>query len=149
VFAHHMTPDIAVESLRAYRKDFEPRTTDATPYSAMSVLAFASDDDDATEEFEAAWTLTIQNIRRGIREPLRPEVVREFAQSAAFRSARRDDGRMVTGEAKVVVEGLLELKESAQVDEIVVVTPSLGRDRRRDSYVAIADAWRAASGAPT
>ena len=54
---------------------------------------------------------------------------------------RNDDGRMVTGEPKVVVERLLEMKQQAQVDEIVIVTPSLDRERRKASYAAIADAW--------
>jgi luciferase family oxidoreductase group 1 len=145
VFAHHMSPDIAFEVLQDYRRRFEPRTEDAQPYSAMSVLAFASDDADAVVDFEAAWTLTIQNIRRGVREPLRPEQVRELARSEDFRSARRDDGRMVTGTPGHVAERLLEMRKLAEVDEIVVVTPSLDRDRRRASYVAIADAWRQAA----
>ena len=36
-----------------------------------------------------------------------------------------------TGEAKTVVERLLELKAEAEVDEVVVVTPNLDRPRRR------------------
>jgi luciferase family oxidoreductase group 1 len=144
-FAHHMSPDLAFEALRDYRRDFAPRTEGAAPYSAMSVLAFASDDSDAILDFEAAWTLTIQNLRRGIREPLRPEQVRDFAQSADFRASRRDDGRMVTGEPKAVAGRLLEMKELAQADEIVVVTPSLDRQRRIGSYTALADAWRSAA----
>jgi len=111
----------------------------------MSVLAFASHDDESIIDFEAAWTLTIQNIRRGIREPLRPEQVRDFARSREFRASQRDDSRMVTGEPKAVAERLLEMKELAQADEIVVVTPSLDRERRRGSYVALADAWRRAA----
>jgi alkanesulfonate monooxygenase SsuD/methylene tetrahydromethanopterin reductase-like flavin-dependent oxidoreductase (luciferase family) len=71
--------------------------------------------------------------------------VRELAQSAEFRSGRQDDGRMVTGEPKVVAERLQEMKQAAQADEIVVVTPSLDRDRRRASYVALAEAWRSAT----
>jgi luciferase family oxidoreductase group 1 len=145
VFAHHMSPDIAFEALRAYRRDFQARIDGAGPYSAMSVLAFASEDDEAVLDFEAAWTLTIHNIRRGVREPLRPEQVQELAGSAEFRSARRDDGRMVTGEPKAVAERLLEMREQAEADEIVVVTPSLDRERRKASYAALADAWRQAS----
>jgi luciferase family oxidoreductase group 1 len=145
VFAHHMSPDIAFEALRGYRREFSPQEEGDEPYSAMSVLAFASDDDQAILDFEAAWTLTIRNIRRGVREPLRPEQVRDLARSEEFRAGRQDDGRMVTGEPKAVAERLLEMKHLAQVDEIVVVTPSLGRDRRRDSYVALAEAWRAAA----
>ena len=143
VFAHHMSPDLAVPALKQYRAQFRPRQDGATPYSAMSVLSFASDDPDAVAEFEAGWTLTIANLRRGIREPLRPEQVREYARSPEFRRDSRD-GRMVTGEAKAVVERLLELKSEAEVDEIVVVTPNLDRTRRTASFRSIADAWRAA-----
>src|SRR4051812_43551903 len=44
VFAPHMSPEIAVEALREYRRDFTPRRPHDAPYSAMSVLTFASDD---------------------------------------------------------------------------------------------------------
>ncbi|MGH3275160.1 MAG: LLM class flavin-dependent oxidoreductase [Streptosporangiaceae bacterium] len=145
VFAHHMSPELAFEALRGYRRDFTPRAPGGSPYSAMSVLAFASEDDEAILEFEAAWTLTIQNIRAGIREPLAPERVSDFARSGEFRAGRRDDSRMVTGEPKAVAERLLEMRQAAQADEIVVVTPSLDRTRRRGSYAALADAWRAAA----
>jgi luciferase family oxidoreductase group 1 len=145
VFAHHMSPDLAFEALRDYRRRYKPRTEGTEPYSAMSVLAFGSEDPDAVIDFAAAWTLTIQNIRRGVREPIPPEKVKELARSPDFKAARHDDGRMVTGDPKAVVERLLEMKQDAQVDEIVVVTPSLDRDRRKASYAAIADAWRQAA----
>ena len=139
VFAHHMSPEVAVPVLRQYRRDFQPRRDGDQPYSAMSVLSFASEDAEAVAEFEAGWTLTIDNLRRNIREPLRPEQVKEYARSAGFR--RDQDGRMVTGEPKAVVERLLELKDEAEVDEIVVVTPNLDRARRTASFQAIAGAW--------
>lgn len=145
VFAHHMSPDLAVAALRDYRREFRPRTEGALPYSAMSVLAFASDDANAVTEFEAGWTLTVDNIRRGVRQPLRPEQVREFARSEQFRRRANADSRMVTGEAKAVVERLLELQEQAEVDEIVLVTPGLDRGLRRQSYRAVAEAWRQAA----
>ena len=142
VFAHHMSPEIAFDVLRDYRRTFEPGAAGEEPYSAMSVLAFASEDDESVAEFEAAWTLTMQNIRRGVREPLRPEQVREVVRSGDFQRTATADGRMVTGEPKVVVERLLEMKAAAEADELVIVTPSLDRDRRIGSFRAIADAWR-------
>jgi luciferase family oxidoreductase group 1 len=146
VFAHHQSPDLAVEVLREYRREFRPRHDGDAPYSAMSVLAFASEDEDAVLEFEAAWALTMANLGRGKREPLRPEEVREHARSDAFRGARRPaDPRMATGSPKVVAERLLELKEAATVDELVIVTPSLGRDQRIASYRDLAQAWTAAA----
>ena len=145
VFAHHQSPEIAFDVLQDYRREFRPRVDGDAPYSAMSVLTFASDDDEAVVEFEAAWALTMQNLARNKREPLRPEEVTEFARSDGFRSRRQDrDPRMVTGEAKQVVERLGEMKERAQVDELVLVTPSLDRARRIDSFRQVADAWRAA-----
>jgi luciferase family oxidoreductase group 1 len=145
VFAHHMSPDLAFSALRAYRHQFQPRTEGAQPYSAMSVLAFAGDDADAVTEFEAAWTLTRQNIQRGSREPIPPENIRDFAASPEFKSGRRADDRMITGEPKAVATRLLEMREQAEADEIVVVTPSLDRERRKASFAAIAAAWREAS----
>lgn len=144
VFAHHMSPELAFDVLRDYRRRFEPGRPGDQPYSAMSVLAFASDDAEAVLDFVAAWTLTRRNIQRGVREPLAPEAIAEFRASDDFRSARRDDGRMVTGEPKAVAERLLEMKALAEADEIVLVTPSLDRDRRKASFTAIADAWRQA-----
>jgi luciferase family oxidoreductase group 1 len=144
VFAHHQSPEIAFDVLRDYRRDFRPRREGDEPWSAMSVLAFAGDDPEAVYEFEAAWALTMRNLARNIREPLRPEEVSEYARSETFRSRRRDrDPRMVTGAASDVVARLAEMKELAQVDELVVVTPSLDRKRRIDSYRRIAEAWSA------
>jgi luciferase family oxidoreductase group 1 len=146
VFAHHQSPEIAFDVLREYRREFRPREESDQPYSAMSVLAFGSDDEEAVLEFEAAWALTMQNLARNKREPLRPEEVVDFARSPQFRSRRQErDPRMVTGPAKEVVERLLEMKARAQADEIVVVTPSLDRQRRIDSYREIAQVWSAAS----
>ncbi len=144
VFAHHMSPDLAFESLRRYRREFRPRTDGARPYSAVSILTFASDDEEATREFVAAWTLTLRNLARGVREPLRPEEVQEFARSREGRMSGLDDSRMVTGSAKSVVERLQEMKAQAEADELVLVTPGLDRERRANSFVAIADAWRQA-----
>ena len=143
VFAHHMSPEIAFEALREYRREFRPRLEGDEPYSAMSVLTFAGDDEEAVLEFEAAWALTMRNLARNIREPLRPEEVTSFARSEEFRGRRRErDPRMVTGPAKDVVERLREMKEQAQVDELVLVTPSLDRERRIGSFREVAEAWQ-------
>ena len=146
VFAHHQSPDLAFEVLPAYRRDFRPRVEGDVPYSAMSVLTFASDDEDSVREFEAAWALTMTNLARGKREPLRPEEVAAHARSTEFRGRRRErDPRMVTGEPKLVAERLLEMRDRAGVDEIVLVTPGLDRARRIDSLRAVGEAWSQAA----
>ncbi len=141
VFAHHMSPDLAVDALRAYRREFTPRTEGAEPHAVLSVLAYASEQEADRREFEAGWVLTMQNLARGVREPLRPEAVRAHAASSSFRPDASARGRMAVGEPKQVVERLLELKDAAQADELVVVTPVLDRARRAASLAALAQAW--------
>lgn len=140
VFAHHMSPEIATAVLRRYRADFQPGV-EQTPWSAISVLAFASDDPEQVTRFEAGWALTMLNLRRNIREPLRPEDVEAFAASPEFRDAPRDASRMAVGPAEQVVERLRELQAEGETDEVVVVTPSLDRASRIASFEAIAQAW--------
>ena len=140
VFAHHMSPDLATPVLRRYREQFQPGV-EQQPWSAISVLAFASDDPEQVTRFEAAWALTMLNLRRNIREPIRPEEVTAFAASPEFRDAPRDPDRMAVGPASEVVARLRELQEQAQTDEVVVVTPGLDRAARIASFEAIAAAW--------
>jgi luciferase family oxidoreductase group 1 len=140
VFAHHMSPEIATSVLRRYRADFEPGV-EQEPWSAISVLAFASDDPAEVTRFEAGWALTMLNLRRNIREPIRPEAVDEFAASAEFRDAPRDPDRMATGPADQVVERLRQLQQESQADEVVLVTPGLDRAARIASFESIGAAW--------
>ena len=140
VFAHHMSPELAVDALRTYRQEFRPGVEDE-PWSAVSVLAFASDDPASVATFEAGWRLTMSNLRRGVREPLRPEEVETLASSPEFAALPRDDGRMVTGAPDDVAKGLRTIQEQTQADEVVVVTPAIDRTRRIESYRAIAAAW--------
>lgn len=140
VFAHHMSPELAIPALRAYREQFRPGV-EQEPWSAISVLAFASDDESEVTRFEAGWALTMLNLRRGIRTPLRPEEVDAYATSPAFLSAPRDRTRMAIGTADEVVARLRDLQQAAETDEVVVVTPSLDRAARIASFQAIAAAW--------
>ena len=105
------------------------------------MLAFASDDPASVATFEAGWRLTMANLRRGVREPLRPEEVEALASSPEFAALPRDDGRMVTGSPDDVAKGLRSIQEQTQADEVVVVTPAIDRTRRIESYRAIAAAW--------
>jgi hypothetical protein len=71
--------------------------------------------------------------------------VLEFARSADARALQSDESRMVTGPARHVVARLREMKESAEADELVLVTPGLDRERRVNSFASIAAAWRQAA----
>ena len=63
VFAHHMSPELAFEALLDYRRRFDPGPSGATPYSAMSVLAFASEDTEAVRDDPNAHVTLIGDSR--------------------------------------------------------------------------------------
>ncbi|MFV0251876.1 MAG: LLM class flavin-dependent oxidoreductase [Beutenbergiaceae bacterium] len=140
VFAHHMSPELATSALVQYREQFRPGVQQH-PWSSISVLAFASDDPDQVTLFRAGWALTMLNLARGVREPLRPEQVAEFAASPLFHQASAHEPRMAVGTADDVVRQLRDLQQQGQTDEVVVVTPGLNRAQRIASFQAIASAW--------
>lgn len=139
VFAHHMSPHVAVDALRAYRREFVPRCAGDEPWSAISVLTFASEDEQQRRRFVAGWALTMHNLARGVREPLRPEEVDAVVADPSF--GQSDDRGMVVGEPEAVAQRLHELQAQAEADEVVVVTPSIGREHRAASLRALAAAW--------
>jgi len=144
VFAHHMSPDLAVDALRAYRADFRPGYIDR-PWSAMSVIAHATDDADEALAATAAWTLLIDKLRVNERGP-RPDydTIAEYSKSSAFRLAQATTpDRVFAGPADEVAERVRALAAQAEVDEVVFVCPLPGRQRRIDSLAALAKAWQA------
>lgn len=143
-FGHHQNPDQAARLLRQYRSNFVPGDR-SEPWSAMSVLAFASDDAQDRTRFEAAWELMFYNMRRNIKTPVSPEDVDAFALTPHFREADRDPSRRAVGTAEQVVEHLQALRSEAEADEIVIITPGLPRHKRIQSYQDIAHAWHASA----
>ena len=93
VFAHHMSPELAVDALRAYRRDFQPSELGSEPRVIVSALALASHDPEVAADFKAGWALMMRNLRRGART--RPTVDRDprVPDLVGVRRDRADVGR--------------------------------------------------------
>ena len=120
VFAHHMSPELAVDALRAYRRDFKPSELGSEPRVIVSALALASHDPDVAADFKAGWALMMRNLRRGARTRPTREEIREYRTSAEYaeieptlagQNLRRRSGQCRGAE-------LNELGEAAQADEL-------------------------------
>jgi alkanesulfonate monooxygenase SsuD/methylene tetrahydromethanopterin reductase-like flavin-dependent oxidoreductase (luciferase family) len=83
----------------------------------------------------------MDNIRRGIQAPIVMSEVADAARAAEFHDEGYARDYMVVGSPETVVERLIEIKEQAQADELVLVSPGLDRARRISSYQAIAGEW--------
>lgn len=125
VFAHHMSPEIAVAALRAYRTNFVPSELGGRPRVIISALALASEDPETAEDFKAGWALGMRRIRSG--ETTRPtiEETRDFRRSEDYaRLAPGLDGRVFAGPPSEVAKGLTALADEAGADEITLVCPT-------------------------
>jgi luciferase family oxidoreductase group 1 len=143
VFAHHMSPELAVDVLRAYRRDFRPGHIEA-PRAGVSVLAYATDDPDDADLARASWSMLVNRIRRGERGPGPSlEEVAAHAHSGRFAEVRRSlDGRLFAGPPDRVAEQVADLAERAGADEVAVVSPISDRARRTRALSAFIAAWR-------
>jgi len=87
VFAHHMSPELAVDALRAYRRDFRPSELGSEPRVIVSALALASHDADVVADFRAGWALGMRYIRSGAKR--RPTSVLRSSSSPSIARAER------------------------------------------------------------
>jgi luciferase family oxidoreductase group 1 len=143
VFAHHMSPELAVDVLRKYRRDFRPGHVEA-PHAGISVLAYATDDPDDADLARASWSMFVDRIRRGRRGPGPGlQEVAAHARSAAFAELRASlDGRVFAGPPDRVAEQVADLAERACADEVAVVSPISERTRRTRALSALIAAWQ-------
>ncbi|GLU47907.1 LLM class flavin-dependent oxidoreductase [Nocardiopsis ansamitocini] len=123
-FAQQINPDAAVAMLRRYRDTFRPSERAATPYSSFSVVAFASDDDEESEDFAAYWALTMTKLRSNVRTPTSLDEARAFRTGeryASIRAAMAD--RLFTGTPDEVGARVRAVAEQARADEVVLAVP--------------------------
>jgi len=125
VFAHHMSPELAVAALRGYRENFVPSDLGREPKVIVSALALASEDPETAEDFKAGWALGMRRIRSG--DTTRPslEEIREFRRGDDYaRLAASLDGRVFAGSAAEVAKALSALADEAGADEVTLVCPT-------------------------
>lgn len=138
-FAHQINPGLATATLRAYRRDFRPSAYLAAPRSAVSTLAFASEDPAEVARFEAYWTLSMTKLRSGGLTPTSDADAAAFAASPEYpvlRAATAD--RVNAGAPDVVAERLRRLVEDTEADELMIVTPAPDPAQRLRSYALLA-----------
>jgi luciferase family oxidoreductase group 1 len=140
VFAHHMAPELAVDALRAYRRDFRPGLVGDTPRVIISVLALATEDEEVAADFRAGWALQMRRIRSG--DTTRPSAadIRAFRLSDDYaRLAPSLEGRVFAGPAADVAKELSALADEAGADEVTLVTPTPDLDAKLRSLELLAD----------
>jgi len=131
VFAHHMSPELAVDALLAYRRDFRPSELGSEPRVIVSALALASHDEEVAADFRAGWALMMRNLRRGARTRPTADEIREYRRSPEYAEIEPTlAGRIFAGDPGDVAEQLNQLGDAAQADELVIVAPTPDLDAK-------------------
>lgn len=143
-FAHHISPDMAVPVLRAYRHNFQPSQYLSEPRSILASVVFCADTDEEAEDVAALRDIFRMRLRQGP-FPFVPPTLDEIHE---YRRKKADEGvpsvaqtYPFIGAVDRVVTNLREMAAAAEVDEIMALTFATDPDARRHSYDLLAEAF--------
>ncbi|HJE19301.1 MAG TPA: LLM class flavin-dependent oxidoreductase [Aliicoccus persicus] len=142
VFAAHINPEIAVTTLKEYRKNFQPSESLTAPKGIYSIIVItAATDEEAAYQagpVELYWA-RIQN-----RDTKSPFPTLEEAANHEFSSAERtaikyNKDRFVIGSIQKVAKKLREIAEAAMVDEIMIMEAYADTEASKKAFRLLAN----------
>jgi len=147
-FASHFAPGDLLEAIEIYRAEFRPSPALAQPRVMVGVPVVAAESDTEAERLATSMYLRTLGIIRGQRAGLQPPVesleglwTRGEELAIAERMAL-----MVVGGRERVAEGLQQVIDATQADELILVSETWDRAARLRSYAIIAEAAGLARG---
>ena len=147
-FASHFAPADLLEAIEIYRAEFRPSPALAEPRVMVGVPVVAAESDTEAERLATSMYLRTLGIIRGQRAGLQPPVesleglwTRGEELAIAERMAL-----MVVGGRERVAEGLQQVIDATQADELILVSETWDRAARLRSYAIIAEAAGLARG---
>jgi len=141
-FAHHFDVGTAISTLDAvdlYRESFRPSAALDEPYTIVTAGVLAAETVERAEHLAAPARLAMLSLRTGRRVALMPPDVAaghpDLAMATAVPSNR------IVGDADLVAEGLAELADRTEADELMISTMAHGLDERVATLKIVADIW--------
>ncbi|MBO0992027.1 LLM class flavin-dependent oxidoreductase [Bacillus sp. SD088] len=144
VFAAHISPQLAVPMLRAYRENFKPSAFMQEPKSLLSLIVIAAETEEEAEYL--AGPAELQWVRWGTgafhHAPPTLEEASSHRYTAQEEAVRQENkGRFVVGNVENVAEKLKKLATEAMVDEIMILNMLTEKNSRHKSYELLADTF--------
>ena len=124
VFAAHINPDLALDTLKRYHKEFRPSQNLKSPKGIYSTIVITAETDEEAEylagPIELFWA-RLQN--RDIHSPFASaeEAASHNYSSAELTAKEYNKNRFIIGGIKTVVEKLRAIADEAMVDEIMIL----------------------------
>jgi luciferase family oxidoreductase group 1 len=148
-FAHHFMPANTLPALAMYRQYFRPSVYLQEPYSMVCVQVVCAETDAEARTLAAPSALSFVKLRQG-----RPGLLPSPEETAAYpysdmerEAIRQRQADQVIGGPETVRQGLQDLLDRTQVNELMLTTVVYDHADRLSSYVRVADLVRATSAA--
>lgn len=144
VFAAHISPQLAIPMLQAYRKNFKPSRYLSEPKSILALMVIVADTDEEARYLAGPGELQWVRWATGQfqYDPPTLEEASEHVYSPQEEQARRENrGKFVIGDQQSVKAQLTELAAQAEVDEIMILNMITEREARHRSFTLLADAF--------
>lgn len=143
-FAHHISPDMAVPVLRAYRHNFQPSQYLSEPRSILASTIFVTDTEEEAEDTAALRDIFRMRLRQGpfpFVPPTQDEIQEYRQQKAAEGVPSVAQTYPLIGAADRVIPNLRELAADAEVDEVMVLAFATDYAARKHSFDLLAEAF--------
>jgi luciferase family oxidoreductase group 1 len=152
-FASHFAPDLLMQALDLYRRDFRPSAQLARPYAMVGVNIIAADTDAAARRLATTQQMSFVSLFRGARGLSQPPIddIDTYWSPMEKAQAGRMLARSIVGSPATVRDGIAALVAETGADELMIVSDVYHHADRLRSIALIAEAARdlaAASPAP-
>jgi luciferase family oxidoreductase group 1 len=141
-FASHFAPDDLMEALAVYRAEFKPSAALAKPHVMVGVPAIAADTDEHANFLSTSlmqrWLGMIRNRRGPTQPPVASMADLWSGEEQAAIASRL--ALLVVGGPQRVAEGLQQIIDATQADELIVVSEFFRFEDRLRSYELLAQA---------
>jgi luciferase family oxidoreductase group 1 len=140
-FASHFAPGDLLEALAIYRREFKPSAALPEPYVMVGVPAMAAETDEHAEFLATSMYQRSLGIVRGERAALLPPVKSmdgRWSHGEQMALAERMALMVVGGPARVR-EGLQQIIDGTQADELIIVSDAYRPEDRCRSFDLIAE----------
>jgi len=142
-FAHHITPEPAVEAMRIYRSQFKPSQFGDAPRAILSLHVLCADSQDEADELARIGDTALIHVISGrtrARFPTRAEALAYNFSLEEDRHRPTRAGRIKAGTPDILRDYILELAQTTQADEIMITSMIGEHQARVKSYRLLADA---------
>jgi len=142
-FAYHFAPNLLDSALELYRSTFRPSVLLESPYAMVAVSVICAPTVGEARWLAGSTALSILQRRTGhvglLPSPEEADVYPFTSEDVAM--IEDAIASHVIGDPKIVHEGLVQLQERTNADELMISTRTHSYEARARSFALIAESW--------